>query len=54
MSRETLVVGDEGLVVQVEIEVYDKVKLFRFMIDTGAAVTVIDEGVMRSNRIHAD
>ena len=48
MNRKTVIVGDEGIVVQVEIEVFDKIKLFRFMIDTGAAVTVIDEGVMRS------
>jgi len=47
MNRETVDVGDEGIVVEVKIEAFDKIERFDFMIDTGAAVTVIDEGVMR-------
>jgi len=47
MNRETVDVGDEGIVLDVEINVFDKLKSFHFMIDTGAAVTVIDEDVMR-------
>ena len=47
MNRETVIVGDEGIVVPVYIEAYDEIKRLLFMIDTGAAVTVIDEDVMR-------
>ena len=47
MNRETVEVGEEGIVLEVEIEVNDEIKAFYFMIDTGAAVTVIDEGIMR-------
>ena len=47
MNRETVVVKEAGLVVQVGIEVYDEIQFFYFMVDTGAAITVIDEDVMR-------
>ena len=47
MNRETVVVKDAGILVRVYIEVYDEIKRFDFMIDTGAAVTVIDQDVMR-------
>ena len=47
MNMETVTVKDAGIVVKVNIEVFDKIERFDFMIDTGAAVTVIDEDVMR-------
>ena len=47
MNSGTVIVADEGILLEVEIEAYNEIKLYRFMIDTGAAVTVIDEDVMR-------
>ena len=47
MNRETVVVEDAGVVVPVYVEVFDEIKRLFFMIDTGAAVTVIDESIMR-------
>ena len=47
MNNETVVVNDEGIVVTVNIEVLDEILCFDFMIDTGAAVTVISEKAMR-------
>ena len=47
MNRETVEVGDEGIVVAVNFEVLGEKQCFDFMIDTGAAVTVISEKAMR-------
>ena len=37
MNRKIVEVGDEGIVLEVEIEVNDEIKAFYFMVDTGAA-----------------